>query len=100
MRMRGGDKGGQPRCRHICSRLVTLGLLSHFCCCHLQFFLRVSLEDAVVWATTDDPVSLNIGVDYPDVKRIVAHGNARLDDIGVAKVMVPVVEVLHLDPTA
>src|SRR5450759_502284 len=100
MSMSRGDKGGQPRCRHICPRLVTPGLLSHFGCCHLQFFLRASLKDAVVWATTDDPVSLNIGVDHPDVKRIIAHRNARLDDIGVPKVIVPIVEVLHFDPTA
>src|SRR5437867_12999858 len=47
-----------------------------------------------------DPALVDIGVDYTDIKRIVAHGHPRADHVRQAEDVMPIREIVHFDPLA
>src|SRR5437773_10736593 len=47
-----------------------------------------------------DPALVDIGVDYTDIKRIVAHGHPRADHVRQAEDVMPIREIMHFDPLA
>ncbi len=95
-----GNEGGESCSRHAGARLVTPGASTEFLGGDQQFFLGVPLQRAVVRGTTHDPVALHVGIDHPHIKWIIAHRDARFDHFGIAEVVIPVVKMIHLDPTA
>ncbi len=64
-----------------------------------QFFLGVPLQ-AQVGRATRDPLALDECKGRREIKRIISHWDSGFDHLGITEGIVPVVEMVHLDPAA
>src|SRR5271157_760917 len=62
-----------------------------------NFSLRTATESNVMLGVTFSPLAVNKGVGDSCIERVVTHGNILLFDVGPAKQIGPVVEVVNLD---
>lgn len=91
--------GGQTRRGKVGADAVASGLSAQFGGRNEQLLLGVSLYDHVGRAA-GDPLSLHLRAGSAQVKRIIAHRDGDCDHLGIAKGIVPVVKMVHLDPAA
>ena len=99
MSTRFAHMGSQARRGKIGVDPVAFGLPAQFGRRDEQFFLGVALQGYIRRAA-GDPLALHLRVGRAEVKRIIAHRDGGFDHLGIAKRIVPVVKMVHLDPVA
>ena len=78
---------------------ISFGLLAQLLGGKEEFSFRVTLQ-CHIGGATGDPAALDLGIGRADIKGIVAHRDSRFDNFRIPKLVVPVVKVIHFDPTA